>query len=52
MVAERLNLDMEASVAVLRAHARNHNLRLVDVADAVIGGTLAASELRSGGTRS
>ena len=45
MVAERLNLDMEASFQVLRAHARNHNLRLADVADAVIGGTLAATGL-------
>lgn len=45
MVAERLDHDMEASFAVLRAHARNHNLRLVDVAEGVIGGTLAASEL-------
>jgi GAF domain-containing protein len=49
MVAERLTLDMDASFAVLRAHARNHNLRLVDVAEAVIGGTLAAAELGGGG---
>jgi GAF domain-containing protein len=48
MVAERLDLDMEASFAVLRGHARNHNLRLVDVADAVIGGTLAVSDLGGG----
>jgi GAF domain-containing protein len=45
MVAERLGFDMERSFKVLRAHARNHNLRLADVADAVIGGTLPASEL-------
>ena len=45
MVAERLDLDMEQSFAVLRGHARNHNLRLADVAEAVIGGTLAASAL-------
>jgi AmiR/NasT family two-component response regulator len=45
MVAERLDLDMEQSFAVLRGHARNHNLRLVDVAEAVIAGTLAASAL-------
>ena len=45
MVAERLNLDMERSFAVLRGHARNHNLRLADVAAAVIEGTLAAAAL-------
>jgi hypothetical protein len=45
MVAERLDLDMVQSFAVLRGHARNHNLRLVDVAEAVIGGRLAASAL-------
>lgn len=45
MVAERLNLDMEQSFATLRNHARNHNLRLSDVAQSVIGGSLAPSEL-------
>jgi GAF domain-containing protein len=45
MVAERLDLDMEASFATLRSYARNHNLRLVDIAEGVISGTLAASEL-------
>ena len=45
MVAERLNLDMERSFAVLRNHARNHNLRLHDVAQSVIDGTLAAADL-------
>jgi GAF domain-containing protein len=45
MVAERLDLDMQASFAALRTHARNHNLRLADVADGVINGTLAASAL-------
>jgi GAF domain-containing protein len=45
MVAERLGLDMERSFNVLRTHARNHNLRLADVALAVIGGTLPASKL-------
>lgn len=50
MVADRLDLDMGESFAALRTHARNHNLRLVDVAEAVIAGTLAASELRGGPT--
>jgi GAF domain-containing protein len=45
MVAERLGLDMERSFNVLRAHARNHNLRLADIAAAVIDGTLPASAL-------
>lgn len=45
MVAERLNLDMERSFAALRNHARNHNLRLSDVAQSVTDGSLATSEL-------
>ncbi|MEA3055202.1 MAG: hypothetical protein QOD30_634 [Actinomycetota bacterium] len=45
MIAERLELDMERSFAALRGHARNHNLRLADVAGAVISGTIAASAL-------
>lgn len=45
MVAERKNLNMELAFSVLRDHARTHNLRLVDVARDVIGGTLATSAL-------
>jgi GAF domain-containing protein len=45
MVAEREGVDMEQSFAMLRNHARNHNLRLVDVASDVIAGSLAASSL-------
>jgi GAF domain-containing protein len=45
MIAERLGLEMEQSFAVLRGHARNHNLRLADVANDVIVGTIAASAL-------
>jgi GAF domain-containing protein len=45
MVAERLNLDMERSFAALRHHARHHNLRLSDVAQSVIDGSLAPSAL-------
>lgn len=45
MVAERESLDMEASFAVLRNHARNHNRRLADVAQDIIAGVLAASAL-------
>lgn len=45
MVAERLTLDVEQSFAVLRNHARNHNLRLSDVCHAVIAGSLAPAAL-------
>jgi len=45
MVAERLQLDMEASFAVLRTYARNLNRRLADVAQDVISGTFSASDL-------
>ena len=46
MVAEREGLNMEEAFAKLRAYARNHNLRLVDVANDVIAGTLPASDLK------
>ncbi len=45
MVAEREGLDMERSFATLRNHARNHNLRLADVAHAVIAGSLLPAAL-------
>jgi GAF domain-containing protein len=45
MVAERLNVDVERAFAILRTHARNHNLRLADVAHDVIRGALDASAL-------
>lgn len=45
MLAERLTLDMEGAFKTLRNHARNHNLKLVDVARSVVEGTLAASAL-------
>jgi GAF domain-containing protein len=45
MIAERLGLDMARAFTTLRNHARNHNLRLADVADAVITGALAAAAL-------
>jgi GAF domain-containing protein len=45
MVAEREALSMEQAFAALRSHARNHNLRLADVAHDVIDGTLAAGAL-------
>ena len=45
MVAERQGLDMEQAFATLRNHARNHNLRLADVATDVITGSLPAPGL-------
>jgi Ca2+-binding RTX toxin-like protein len=40
VTAERSNLDMEGAFTWLRHHARSHNLLLVDVAQAVIDGTV------------
>jgi GAF domain-containing protein len=45
MIAERTGLDMDQSFNRLRRHARNHNLRLADVARAVINATLVAEAL-------
>jgi GAF domain-containing protein len=45
VVAEREHLTMEQAFATLRNHARNHNLRLVDVALGVVDGSLAPSTL-------
>jgi GAF domain-containing protein len=45
IIAEREGLTMEQAFSTLRNHARNHNLRLVDVARDVIDGTLAATTL-------
>ena len=45
MIAENANLDMEQAFAILRSHARSHNLRLSDVARDVIAGTLRTSAL-------
>src|SRR5438477_587580 len=39
-VAERAGSDLAAAFARLRAYARNHNLRLTDVAQTAIDGTL------------
>jgi GAF domain-containing protein len=45
MVAERAGVTMDEAFARLRAHARNHNRRLADVADDVIEGVLAPMTL-------
>ncbi len=46
MVAERESLNLQAAFSSLRTYARNHNLRLVDVARAVVDGSLGLSALR------
>ncbi len=43
IVAERTGLDMQAAFAALRTYARNNNLRLTDVAQSAIDGTLDAA---------
>ena len=45
MIAERAGLNMQEAFSTLRTYARNHNLRLADVALDVINGTLAPSAL-------
>jgi GAF domain-containing protein len=45
MLAERASLDMDQAFARLRNHARNHDLRLADVAQSFIEGTLTTSAL-------
>ena len=42
MVAEREGLSMEEAFATLRGYARNHNLRLADVARDLIDGTITS----------
>lgn len=46
IVAEHNKLDMEHAFAALRGHARHNNLRLADVAAAVVNGTLNSTALR------
>jgi GAF domain-containing protein len=45
MIAEREGVNMDEAFAALRNHARNHNLRLVIVAQDVITGDLEAAAL-------
>ena len=45
MLAERLDVEVDKAFAILRAHARNHNLRLSDVAIGIVEGTVAVSAL-------
>jgi GAF domain-containing protein len=45
MIAERRGLDMARAFTTLRRHARNHNLRLADLAADIIDGRLPVSAL-------
>jgi GAF domain-containing protein len=45
VLSERSGLDAETAFAALRRYARNHNLRLVDVAEGVVSRTLAAEAI-------
>jgi hypothetical protein len=45
VLAQRGNLDMDQAFAILRRYARDHNLRLTDVARAVVGRELPAQRL-------
>lgn len=47
VVAADANLDMEKAFARLRKHARNHNLHLPDVAQAVSSKALPVASLDS-----
>jgi GAF domain-containing protein len=51
VLAERRSLDMEQAFSLLRTHARNHNLRLVDVAEQVIDRTRDTAALDPPGSR-
>jgi GAF domain-containing protein len=45
ILAERTGLDMERSFTRMRRYARDHNLRLVDVAHGVVDGTIKPASL-------
>jgi AmiR/NasT family two-component response regulator len=40
VISERAGVDLAEAFSRLRAYARNSNLRLTDVAEAAVGGTL------------
>ena len=43
VLAERHNVDMEVAFAALRSHARNHNLKLTGLAEALVRGDVDAA---------
>ena len=48
VLAQRGDLEMEQAFAVLRRYARDHNLRLTDVASAVVSRRLPAQQVLDG----
>lgn len=42
VISERAGIHLDEAFAQLRAYARHHNLRLTDVAQAVVDGTLGS----------
>jgi transcriptional regulator with GAF, ATPase, and Fis domain len=50
-LAERLGLDMDQAFRLLRAEARNRNLRLSDLAQALVDGSAALPRLTAGSTQ-
>ena len=47
VLAEREGLEIDAAFAMLRDYARDHNLKLADVAEGVVDGTLRAEAIRA-----
>jgi GAF domain-containing protein len=47
VLAERAGLSMEAAFSAMRGRARNHNEKLIDVAEGVIDGTISVDDLTS-----
>jgi len=45
VMAERSGLSMESAFEVMRRHARDHNVRLAEVARRVVDKTLAPGDL-------
>ena len=45
IICESKSIPMDATFELLRAYARNHNLRLHDVARDIVTGALAANDL-------
>ncbi len=50
VIAERTGLAMPESFQLLRHHARDNNLRLADVAEAVVTGALSTADLQQKAT--
>jgi GAF domain-containing protein len=45
MISQSAQCDMDVAFERLRTHARNHNIRLTDVASRIVEGTLGVAEL-------